>query len=186
MQLAPVDDALLAEARALVDAELVDIRIRAEASVGAALDSDALAAAHFTADASFVYTPSTRRLVPVAATGPGERVVALRHRFESLQGSFSREQARLQKLAERVGTLTNGFVGRASAAARSAEASAAAASDKAIELSCFRRLAHDEAAALPARLAQAQAQAQEEADRERTLQARYAALARELDGLRGV
>jgi hypothetical protein len=73
---------------------------------------------------------------------------------------------------------------RGAALGASLVASADAVVTKGIELAAHTRLAHDEAAALPKRLAVAERALAAERERERALQARYAALIAEMDDLR--
>jgi chromosome segregation ATPase len=138
--------------------------------------------------ATHVYLPSSRPLVGryAALADPtlrAEVVTGLAHTHELLAGAWARENARLDKLAARLTTLTAGLEARSAGLAGQLAAAATEAADKAAEVACFRRLASDEAEALPARLARAQAEAQEQADRERALQTRYAQLMREMDDL---
>jgi hypothetical protein len=196
--LAEVSDEALAEARQAVEAEAVNLRIRVEQALGGGADLDAAAftAAWEAVRASHVYLPTSRTLVPRAeavaggagasagSAAAGEYLTALQHQHEVLAATFNREQARLAKLEARVTKHTAGFEARAAKLGAALAEGAGAVNDAAISLAAFTRLAHDEAAALPARLARATAEAQEEADRERALQARYADLMREMESLR--
>jgi hypothetical protein len=192
--LAELGDDAMAAARAEAEAEAVNVRIAAENAEGRPLDADAYGAVWAAVASTHAYLPTSRTLVPRAeaaaggvgaggAGAPADLLSSLQHTFETLAGAFNREQARLAKVEARVSKLQLGFEARAAKLGAAMAAGAAEGADKAIEVAAYARLAADEAAALPARLARAQAEAQEEADRERALQARYAALMREMDTL---
>lgn len=191
--LADLSDDQLAAARALIEAEVTNVRIEAENAIGAEINADSYSEAWDRVAADHVYLPSSHGYVSASqatsssSSSPAQReeyLSALKQRWEALHTAWSREQARLGKVEEKLRVLTKGFEMRTAALTKQMEQSASEATDKAIELACFVRLAHDEASALPARIAVASVLAQEEQDREKQLQQRYADLMREMDQLR--
>jgi len=149
-----------------------------DAAAGA-LDARALASAGAAIDAAYVYVPgdggSAGALLPRAGLSDDQRAAAARATFTALAASHAREAARLAKVEARNAVLTKGYELRARNLTAALAAHAQAARDKAIEHAAVVRLAHDEAAALPRRLAEATAAHDGALARERDLQARYKA-----------
>jgi hypothetical protein len=153
---------------------------------GGALGARALAAAGAALDAAYAFVPGPAGgLLRRAALSDGQRAAAARAAFAGVAASFAREAGRLAKVEARNGVLTKGYEARARAAAAALAALAQAGRDKAIEHAAAVRLAHDEAAALPRRLADATAAHDAAAAREAALQAQYRAALAAMADLRG-
>ena len=131
-----------------------------------------------------VYDALTGSLVEKAGANAQQLRAAVEFQFAALAAFHAREQVRLDKQAQRLALLTRGYEERAGALNRGIAAAATERIDEQIKLSCFVTLAAGEDEALASRLATAQAAMNDAASQERTLQARYAALLRQIDGLR--
>lgn len=97
--------------------------------------------------------------------------------------AVSVQNKRATKLEAKVRVLTAGYEKRAGALAQQLEATCTDADNNTLELACFQRLAHDETAAIPGRLAAAEAEARDVSEREVELQSRYQNLVQERERL---
>lgn len=113
-----------------------------------------------------------------------EYIQQLQHRYETLYTTFTKEQGRLQKLSEKVHTLIQGFIHKVHQYLNHLQTERNVFLNRRMELNCYRRLAHDEALAVPLRLQTIQTLVQEEQDRETNLQKKYSELMKEIEELR--
>lgn len=144
-------------------------------SNGPSLDPAALLLATVAVESEFVFVPSAGGAVRRAAATPAQCSELARDEFTALSAAFARDGGRLGKIETRLGVLTAGYEARTAALGKAMAALTQAQRNKEIELAACTRRAHDEAAALPARLAAA-SEAHEAANaREQALQRRYAA-----------
>jgi pre-mRNA-splicing factor CDC5/CEF1 len=180
----------LEAARSLVQGEAEGLRLeamisRSAAGLGEALDARAIAAAGDAVDAAYVYLPASHAAVRREEATPAQRAEVAKHAFSALSSTFSREQARLAKVEQRLEVLTKGYEVRCRNLGRAAADAASSLRNKEIEYAVTVRLAHDEAAALPTRVSDATERHEAAQRRERELQARYSDLVTQITELRG-
>jgi chromosome segregation ATPase len=180
----------LEAARSLVQGEAEGLRLeamiaRCAAGLGEALDAPAVAAAGAAVDGAYVYLPASHTAVRREEATHAQRTEVARHAFAALSATFSREQARLAKVEQRLEVLTKGYEVRCRNLGRAAADAASSLRNKEIEYAVTVRLAHDEAAALPARVVDATERHEAAQRRERELQARYSSLVTQIAELRG-
>lgn len=137
-------------------------------------------------EATTLYNPRLHTLVHKASAPPAVLVACLRDQFTHLQGHYEREAARIAKIEQRLVVLTKGYEVRSHTLNSAIGALAKEELDKTIEYSCYIRLAHDEAAALPLRLESGQAAVLEAATKEKELQSRYRQLVGQIGDLRKI
>jgi len=151
-----------------LDADLA----RAGAGIGH-LDAMAVADAQAALATEYTYLPSRSQLVRRDDAPQEELVAALAAQHGALTQAYMREAGRLAKAETKLQLLTAGYEARARTLTRGLEAVSAEQANKRIEYACVVRVAHDEAEALPRRVAAAQADADAATGKERELQGRF-------------
>ena len=183
------DDAALAAARAAIAADAEEAAAARREAGGD--DDDAAAAALFadawlTEHAEWGYAPGDTARRSLADAKKAERVAALEAEHAALRAKtleIAGEKGRLGKLETKLAVTTKGYVERA-AKLRDELVGAADARAQGADLArVHAHMASLERRALPARKAEARAALSRERERERGLQAEYAALLRERDAL---
>ena len=111
-----------------------------------------------------------------AATAHVPSLWALQAEFEDVRGEMERDAKRASKLDAKIGTLTGGYQKRAAELSARLSAAHQAASDGAAELAAFRSLHNQELRAATLRIEALAAEVATQAERERSLQARFAEL----------
>ena len=176
--LEPLEDAELAKACALVEAEVVLTR-----DASSTVELAAFATAWEEAHADLAWLPDRSYYGPLGKAPRQEKLAALSFEFTTLRGHMEKDANKAGKLEERLGVKTMGYTTRAEDLHERCDSLVTSLEQVSVETLSFGRLAKLEVTALPLRRAELMEAIGGERQRELALQACYAVLVRERNKL---